>query len=360
MLLVCNSIGATGSCNLNKLKLKGNELLKKSVQASSVYTRMIRFFNYRNKTKLRLGINKTLVYKGLELHNNADTLYLSIDRTNWQLGEQAVNLLCIGLVLQNRKFIPLITESLDKKGNSNQVERIDLLDQLLALNKELCSQRICLLGDREFIGKTWFNALKKAGIDFIIRCRQGDYFQDVQKHNNIFSWELEKTIMKGIQRKKCYTTEVKLLGEIYHYHVQPNKKKSIKEPTITWISSISDPFQVSNGYGKRWQQEVFFGDIKTKRFDIESMNFKNLDKALMMLSLCALMYLCILIKGIETKLEKGYTRIFYDKKSKRYYPRKSVVQLGYEEYYRDVGFSIEALDRFIQDLYLYYAPVSSP
>jgi hypothetical protein len=42
-----------------------------------------------------------------------------MDRTNWQLGSININILMIGLVLENGRFIPIYFELLDKKGTAD-------------------------------------------------------------------------------------------------------------------------------------------------------------------------------------------------------------------------------------------------
>jgi hypothetical protein len=48
---------------------------------------------------------------------------LSIDRTNWEFGGCVFNILMLGVVHEGVAF-PLLWVMLDKKGNSNQGERI--------------------------------------------------------------------------------------------------------------------------------------------------------------------------------------------------------------------------------------------
>lgn len=350
LLLLCNCISTIGSCNLNKLKSNGRKVLKSKAKMESIYTRMIRFFNYEHLQELCLGINKWIVFKTLEIEKNTDKIYLVLDRTNWMLGKQPINILCIGVVLSNRKFVPLLSECLNKKGNSKQTERISLLKQLLELSSEFPDKKICVLGDREFIGEDWFAAMDNAGIDFVMRNRTRDYFQDVQKSRDLCSWELEAEIARDIQKRKAHVSKFKLGENEYYYHVQKNKKQTEKEPTIIWISNISDPFEVSKSYEKRWQIEVFFEDVKTKRFDVESMNFNDLDKVLMMLSICSIIYLCILAKGVEEQMKEGKTRLIFDKKANKFYPRKSIIKLGHEAFTRDIGDSISKLNSYINKI----------
>ena len=59
---------------------------------------------------------------------------------------------------------------LDKRGNSNTQERIDLLAGFIKQFGKISI--LGLLADREFVGEKWFNYLKNEGIDFIIRIKK--------------------------------------------------------------------------------------------------------------------------------------------------------------------------------------------
>jgi len=69
-------------------------------------------------------------------------IYWAIDQTNWQIGH---NYKVIGICL-------------DKKGNSNELERIGLINDFIKLffphiPKHLGGAKHIILGHREFIGK---------------------------------------------------------------------------------------------------------------------------------------------------------------------------------------------------------------
>ena len=56
-------------------------------------------------------------------------------------------------------------QMLDKKGNSNSGERIDLLDEFFEVFPEV--EVAHLTGDREFLGQVWFEySLEKANSNF--------------------------------------------------------------------------------------------------------------------------------------------------------------------------------------------------
>ncbi|HEY9783525.1 MAG TPA: hypothetical protein V6D09_25735 [Leptolyngbyaceae cyanobacterium] len=82
---------------------------------------------------------------------------LSIDRTTWEFGNCTINILMLGVV-HNRVAFPLLWWMLDKRGNSNTGERIDLLEEFFELFPEV--KVAYLSADREFLGKDWFGYLR--------------------------------------------------------------------------------------------------------------------------------------------------------------------------------------------------------
>jgi hypothetical protein len=63
--------------------------------------------------------------------------------------------------------LPILFHLLDKKGNSNHQERIDLLGEFVEI---FGTERIfSLVGDREFIGQKWLKCLMEKQINFSIR-----------------------------------------------------------------------------------------------------------------------------------------------------------------------------------------------
>ena len=85
-----------------------------------------------------------------------DRIRLSIDRTNWQWGKSNINFLMLSACYKGIA-IPLYWSLLNKKGNSNGKERIELLERFVNTFGVHCIE--CLYGDREFIGITWISYL---------------------------------------------------------------------------------------------------------------------------------------------------------------------------------------------------------
>ncbi len=95
---------------------------------------------------------------------------LSLDRTEWQFGRKVFNILTLGVVHQGVAF-PLLWWMLDKKGNSNTIERTDLLKEFVEL---FCEYQIDYLSaDREFLGHDWLKyLLSQPMMSFRIRIRE--------------------------------------------------------------------------------------------------------------------------------------------------------------------------------------------
>jgi hypothetical protein len=95
---------------------------------------------------------------------------LSLDPTEWQFGDCIFNILMLGVVHEGVAF-PLVWRVLDKRGNSNSSERVQLFNQFLEYfgDREIA----CLTADREFVGKEWFGYLLQTSLTpFRIRIRE--------------------------------------------------------------------------------------------------------------------------------------------------------------------------------------------
>jgi hypothetical protein len=71
----------------------------------------------------------------LALLPEKDKLVLTLDRTTWELGAVCINILMVGVAYKGLAF-PLLWVLLDKKGNSDTLERLALLDSLLSLARQ--------------------------------------------------------------------------------------------------------------------------------------------------------------------------------------------------------------------------------
>lgn len=93
---------------------------------------------------------------------------LTMDRTDWYLGQTPLNILVLGVADKATAF-PLLWMILEKKGCSNTAERCALLAEFGRLFGFSAIAYLC--ADREFIGKDWFSYLRRKAIPCRIRVR---------------------------------------------------------------------------------------------------------------------------------------------------------------------------------------------
>ncbi len=105
---------------------------------------------------------------------------LTFDRTTWQVNDTWVNILCLAVVF-DKVSIPIFWKPLDKKGNSNTVERIELINQFV--NIYGVDKISGFLADREFVGEQWFSYLIQSNIPFFIRIKENTLVNEEFKRN---------------------------------------------------------------------------------------------------------------------------------------------------------------------------------
>lgn len=130
-------------------------------KVDSKYKRLQRFFK---EVALDFSLGAKLI-AGLVPD---DQFIIDIDRTNWQLGKVAINILYLTIVYQGIA-IPLLWVYLPKQGNSNTLERITLIDRFIAIfGVDKIAYRVA---DREFCGQEWILNLIEKDIKFRIRIK---------------------------------------------------------------------------------------------------------------------------------------------------------------------------------------------
>ncbi|WP_407404184.1 hypothetical protein [Chryseobacterium sp.] len=95
-------------------------------------------------------------------------LVFVLDRTNLKFGEANINILMLRICYKNNA-IPIMFTMLDKRGNSDTVERIEFIRQFINWFGNDCID--CLLADRELVGPIWLEYLTQNKIKYHIRLR---------------------------------------------------------------------------------------------------------------------------------------------------------------------------------------------
>ena len=196
--MIINALCKVRSVNFSKL-CSGFD---NQIESSSNYRRIQRFFA---QVELPMELVAKLIFGLLP---NKNSIVLVLDRTNWKLGQTDINVLMLGVSYKNVAF-PLMFKLLDKKGNSNTNERIELINNFLKWFGKDCVD--CLLADREFVGSLWLKFLNDNRIKYHIRIRSNFKIYCPKKQKEIMAWHLFNNLANGELRH--YNKIVKLHGE---------------------------------------------------------------------------------------------------------------------------------------------------
>jgi hypothetical protein len=240
-------------------------------QTESHYKRLQRFFrgfelDYYEVARLVVGMMQI-----------PPPWVLSLDRTNWQFGGCVFNILMLGVVHQGVAF-PLLWVMLNKQGNSNQGERIDLLDDFLTVFPTV--EVAYITGDREFLGELWIDYLQNTRhLPLRIRIRQSEMLYDGRRA---------------------------LKASVLLSHLQPGQQQVLKKRRRLWghwlyisasrlddgdrliVVSDAKPKQALSDYGQRWGIETLFGCLKTRGFCLESTHLRDPERLSRMLALLSI------------------------------------------------------------------------
>ncbi len=258
---------------------------------------------------------------------------LSIDRTTWEFGDCVINILMLGVV-HNGVAFPLLWWMLDKKGNSNSGERIELLDEFFEVFPEV--EVSYLSADREFLGANWFEyLLEQAYLEFCIRIRESDKLDN------------------GRQSLKA---------KVVFSHLQVNQKQVLQHRRQVWgnwvyvaalrledgdlliVVTNHRPHRAICDYAKRWGIETLFGCLKTRGFCLESTHLKDPERLSRMVALLAIA-LCWAFRTGEWLVQQQAIPI---KKHGR--KAKSIFRSGLDHLRRTLLNLEQFMDEFLQML----------
>lgn len=233
---------------------------------NSSYRRIQRFMK---DFDFPMKVVSTLIFNILPFKEN---MVLVLDRTNWKFGEHNINILMLGVSYKNVAF-PLMFKMLDKRGNSDTQERIDLLRKYIEWFGKASID--CLLADREFVGGKWLEFLNDEKIRYHIRIRNNFTIYSYQKQAEIKAFWLFNNLK---------------VGEFYHYPkiVDLHKQRCYLSGTKTIdrdgkmefliIVSFNKPEQAMEYYKQRWQIETLFRGLKSSGFNIEATHVNDLGR----------------------------------------------------------------------------------
>jgi hypothetical protein len=185
--------------------------------------------------------------------------------------------------------IPICFEFLDKKGNSNQAERIDLLSQFV---EWFGLKRIgLLLADREFIGEDWLAYLEGQGVAYCIRVRNNTLVQMgdvVYSANDLLELYAQKTF-----------EQVEVMKQKVNLSLKRLKVEAGEKPDHLVLITNVAVRQALSKYRKRWTIEVFFQSLKKRGFDLEVSHLDQAYRMKKLFALCCIAFVICLQVGIH-------------------------------------------------------------
>lgn len=203
---------------------------------------------------------------------------ISIDRTDWYLGQTPLNILMLSVVYEGLAF-PLLWVVLEKKGCSDTNERIALLERYQRLFGKASLDFVT--ADREFIGTAWFAYLCKEQIPLRIRLRDNLLVTTANGRKRVVARNLFRTqkadvgvLLSG--RRRVLGQELFLMG----------MRKTTGEYVIVASNEASQ--SVLSDYAQRWKIETLFGCLKSRGFCLEATHVtekERLEKLLALLTI---------------------------------------------------------------------------
>ena len=184
--------------------------------------------------------------------------YLTLDRTNWQWGKIDINILTLAVVYRGAA-IPVYWLILNKRGNSNQRERIALLSRFL---RQFGRQQLLgVLADREFIGGDWWQWLSDQQIPFVIRVKENQCLLTVRGQKMALSARFQDLRPRESRclRKACQVSQHKVW-------LSGMRLSSGELLILAANQYVKDPFAV---YALRWEIENLFQNLKGRGFHLE-------------------------------------------------------------------------------------------
>ncbi len=206
---------------------------------------------------------------------------LSMDRTNWKFSNTNINILTLGIICEGMAF-PIVFKMMDKRGNSNTEERMELIRRFCALAGE--NSIAHLMADREFVGSEWLAFLNSRGIHYHIRIREN--FRVIRHGKESKAHWLFTDLKLG---------ECKHLSGIYYVNGQPCYLSGSK---VQLLVSYCNAEEALDMYRQRWQIETMFKGLKSSGFNIEDSHVRSQERMANLFSIVMIAYVWCYLVGI--------------------------------------------------------------
>lgn len=149
-------------------------------------------------------------------------------------------------------------EKKSKSGNSNYKDRIKIIQKFIDIFG--IDKIEVLTADREFVGKVWFEWLKKQKVPFVIRIMNNHKITTSNKKQRIDSLFYSLQVNEHAFHEKQIT--------IYGYHRLSIVALKTKDEYLILATNIEQNLALVY-YKKRWEIETLFSAFKIRGFNLE-------------------------------------------------------------------------------------------
>lgn len=216
---------------------------------------------------------------------------LCLDRTNWKFGEKDINYLVLSWRINKKISLPLFFVELDKAGNSNTSERLDLLKEFEDI---FGFHRIkSLMADREFIGQKWFQMLEQHKIPYFIR----------MKDNTLLPWGQDpipvKNLFHHLSGGQVRLVAKEMYGSNVYFAGTPSKSGDL---VIIMTNQRLKTNYILAKYRERWSIEELFRKLKTSGFNWENTHMTKSARLVALLIILGFGLLIAFLMGQDHKI----------------------------------------------------------
>ncbi len=238
---------------------------------------------------------------------------IAIDRTEWQLGTQWVNVLMLSVAYRGVS-IPLFWAVTDEKGCSDNEERKAILQKFI---DEFGVESIRFVtADGEFCSKDWLKFLVENKIPYRLRIK-ANYQITNAGGALVRASRLSRTLKIG--------ERIELRGKrrLWEQVVFAAVCRKADGDSVLIISNEQSG-RILLEYGERWKIETLFGILKTRGFRLEDTHITEIERISKLLSLLTIAVSWAMLAG---ELESQAQPLKTKKHGKL---EKSVFRLGFE------------------------------
>ena len=214
---------------------------------------------------------------------------LGLDRTNWCFGTLNLNILMLGIVHVGVAF-PVMWTMLDKRGNSNSDERIDLMERFGRVFPNAAIHG--LTGDREFVGKEWCRLLLlPKALPFRLRLRHSDRISSRSGKSRQRGERVFANLSVGEQRIRSGKRWV-WGRQVYVVATR------LEDGELLILATNHSPETALADDRLRWGIEMLFAALKSRGFNLESTHFCHAERLSKLIALLALAFCWAMLTGL--------------------------------------------------------------